>query len=187
MPNMNKNCCDWALKSEIEKIYHDTEWGKVVKDDSVLFEFIVLESFQAGLSWRTVLAKREGMREAFSGFKPEILINYTDVEVEKFMNDDRVIKNRLKLKSLASNARAFLAVQSEFKSFYDYLWSFTDAKQVVNSWSDIKQVPAKTELSDKIAKDMKRRGFKFMGSTTVYAYLQSVGVVNDHLSYCKSR
>ncbi|PSM52003.1 DNA-3-methyladenine glycosylase I, constitutive [Campylobacter blaseri] len=184
---MEKKCCDWALKSEIEKIYHDNEWGKIVKDDSILFEFIILESFQAGLSWRTILNRREKMREAFDGFNPEILVSYDDNCVEKFMSDDRVIKNRLKLKSLASNAKAFLNIQNEFSSFYNYLWGFVDKKQIINSFSNMKDVPAKTELSDKIAKDMKKRGFKFMGSTTVYAYLQSVGVVNDHLIYCEKR
>ncbi|MCD8213359.1 MAG: DNA-3-methyladenine glycosylase I [Campylobacter sp.] len=182
-----KNCCDWALKSEIEKIYHDNEWGKIVKDDKILFEFIVLESFQAGLSWRCILSKREGMRAAFDGFDAEALAGYDEADVDRLMNDDRIIKNRLKLKSLASNARAFLRTQKEFGSFYSYLWSFVGGKQIINFYDDIKQIPAKTELSDTIAKDMKKRGFKFLGSVSIYAFLQSVGVVNDHLSYCEKR
>lgn len=184
---MCKDCCDWALRSEIERAYHDNEWGKVVKDDNVLFEYIVLESFQAGLSWRTILKRREGMRAAFDGFDPLVLAKYTDSDIDRLMLDDRIIKNKLKIKSLSTNAKAFLRIKDEFKGFYNYIFSFTNGRQIINNWNNAGQIPTKTELSDKIAKDMKKRGFKFLGSTSVYAFLQSIGVVNDHLVYCNKR
>ncbi|QKF60789.1 DNA-3-methyladenine glycosylase I [Campylobacter curvus] len=176
--------CEWCEKDDLYRAYHDNEWGEVVKDDRVLFEHIVLESMQAGISWHVVLKKREAMRAAFDGFDANIIKDYGDAEIKRFLADERLIRNRLKLSSLSHNARAFLAVQKEFGSFYAYIWSFTDGKRIVNSWSDIKQVPATTPLSDKVAKDMKKRGFKFLGSTSVYAFLQAIGVVDDHLDYC---
>lgn len=179
--------CEWCEKDDLYRAYHDNEWGEVVKDDRALFEHIVLESMQAGISWHVVLKKREAMRAAFDGFDANVIKDYGDAEINRFLADERLIRNRLKLCSLRHNARAFLAAQEEFGSFHAYIWSFTDGKRIVNSWSDIKQVPATTPLSDKVAKDMKKRGFKFLGSTSVYAFLQAVGVVDDHLDYCFKR
>lgn len=178
------NCCDWALKSPLEKIYHDTEWGIPLREDSRLFELLVLESMQAGISWAVILKKREGMRAAFDQFDPREIALYGQEKIDALMRDDRVIKNRLKLQALPRNARAFLRVQKEFGSFSDYLWAFVDYSPVIGNWEKISDVPAKTDLSDKISKDLKKRGFQFMGSTTVYAFLQSAGLVNDHVCYC---
>ena len=182
--------CEWA-KGELDIAYHDNEWGKVVKDDRKFFEMIVLEGFQAGLSWHGVLQKREAMREAFDGFDPEKIKLYGEAEIAKFMQNERLIRNRLKLKSLAINALAFLSVTQEFGSFYDYLWGHLrkfdpkfDGKQIINHYQNIKQVPATTPMSDFVAKELKKRGFKFLGSVSAYAFLQSVGVVDDHMDYC---
>ena len=183
--------CEWA-KGELDIAYHDNEWGKVVKDDRNFFEMIVLEGFQAGLSWHGVLQKREAMREAFDGFDPEKIKLYGEAEIAKFMQNERLIRNRLKLKSLSVNAIAFLSVTQEFGSFYDYLWGYLlrkfdpkfDGMQIINHYQDIKQVPATTPMSDFVAKELKKRGFKFLGSVSTYAFLQSVGVVDDHMDYC---
>ena len=179
--------CEWA-KGELDIAYHDNEWGKVIKDDRKFFEMIVLEGFQAGLSWHGVLQKREAMREAFDGFDPEKIKLYGDDEIAKFMQNERLIRNRLKLKSLSTNALVFLSVTKEFGSFYDYLWGHLlkkfDDKQIINHYQDIKQVPAATPMSDFVAKELKKRGFKFLGSVSTYAFLQSVGVVDDHMDYC---
>lgn len=183
--------CEWA-KGELYEAYHDNEWGKVVKDDQKFFEMIVLEGFQAGLSWIGVLKKREAMREAFDGFNPKIVQFYDDAKIDKFMQDERLIRNRLKLNSLAPNAKAFLAVTSEFGSFYNYLWGYLlkkfdpnfNGKQIINHYENLKQIPATTPLSDFVAKELKKRGFKFLGSVSTYAFLQGVGVVDDHLDYC---
>ncbi|WP_314703681.1 DNA-3-methyladenine glycosylase I [Campylobacter rectus] len=184
--------CDWAEKSELERVYHDEEWGKLVKDDAKFFELIVLESFQAGISWHAVLLKREAMRAAFDGFDARKISLYGEEQTAKFMQNPALIRNRLKLNSLAANARAFLAVVSEFGSFYDYLWGYLlpkfdpefDGKPIVNHYENIKQIPATTPLAEFIAKEMKKRGFKFLGPTSVYAFLQSAGVVDDHLDAC---
>lgn len=183
--------CEWA-KGELDISYHDNEWGKAIKDDRKFFEMIVLEGFQAGLSWHGVLQKREAMREAFDGFDPEKIKLYDEAEIAKFMQNERLIRNRLKLKSLSANAIAFLSVTQEFGSFYDYLWGYLlrkfdskfDGKQITNHYQDIKQVPATTPMSDFVAKELKKRGFKFLGSVSTYAFLQSVGVVDDHMDYC---
>lgn len=183
--------CEWA-KGELDIVYHDNEWGKVVKEDRKFFEMIVLEGFQAGLSWHGVLQKREAMREAFDGFDPEKIKLYGEAEIAKFMQNERLIRNRLKLKSLSANALAFLSVTQEFGSFYDYLWGYLlkkfdskfDGKQIINHYQDIKQVPVTTPMSDFVAKELKKRGFKFLGSVSTYAFLQSVGVVDDHMDYC---
>ena len=183
--------CEWA-KGELDIAYHDNEWGKVVKEDRKFFEMIVLEGFQAGLSWHGVLQKREAMREAFDGFDPEKIKFYGEDEIAKFMQNERLIRNRLKLKSLSANALAFLSVTQEFGSFYDYLGGYLlrkfdpkfDGKQIINHYQDIKQVPATTPMSDFVAKELKKRGFKFLGSVSTYAFLQSVGVVDDHMDYC---
>ncbi|MGG7073822.1 DNA-3-methyladenine glycosylase I [Campylobacter sp. 9BO] len=176
--------CEWCEKDDLYRAYHDNEWGVITRDERALFEYIVLEAMQAGLSWHIVLKKREAMRVAFDGFCPEILALYDDVKISELLKCDGIIKNRLKLASLSANARAFLAVQREFCSFYEYIWGFVGGKQIINHYSEISQIPAKTPLSDMVAKDMKKRGFKFLGSTSVYALLQAIGVIDDHLQYC---
>lgn len=180
-----KNCCDWAMKSEIELKYHDNEWGIPVYDDKRLFEFLVLEYMQAGLSWVTILKKREAMRNAFDEFEVFTISNYSDGKIEELMQNPEIIRNRLKLKALVTNAKSFLEVQNEYGSFSNYLWKFIDNKTIINKWKTMSEIPANTDLSDRISKDLKKRGFKFLGSTVVYAYLQSMGLINDHLIYCE--
>ena len=176
--------CAWAERTPLESTYHDREWGRPQRDDRVLFEFLVLEGAQAGLSWSTIIAKRDNYRAALDGFDAAKIARYTDARLDKLLKNPGLIRNRLKIASLRTNARAFLAVQKEFGSFSNYLWAFVDDKPVVNAWREMKQVPAKTALSDRISKDLLKRGFKFVGSTIVYAYLQAMGLVNDHLVSC---
>lgn len=184
--------CDRAEKSDLERVYHDEEWGKLIKDDAKFFELIVLEGFQAGISRHAVLLKREAMRAAFDGFDARKISLYTGEQTAKFMQNPALIRNRLKLNSLAANARAFLAVASEFGSFYDYLWGHLlpkfdpefDGKPIVNHYENLKQAPATAPLADFVAKEMKKRWFKFLGPASVYAFLQSAGVVDDHLDAC---
>ena len=176
--------CGWCLGSDAYKAYHDHEWGRPHHDDRVLFEFLLLEGAQAGLSWSTILAKRNGYRRVFADFDPAVLARWTDAKLDEALQDPGIVRNRLKVMSVRSNARAFLDVQREFGSFDRYLWSWVDGKPVLNSWDELRQVPARTELSDRISKDLLKRGFKFVGSTIVYAYLQAMGVVNDHLRAC---
>jgi DNA-3-methyladenine glycosylase I len=176
--------CPWSASTPEYQAYHDREWGVPQRDDRVLFEFLILEGAQAGLSWRTILEKRAGYREAFAGFDPARVARYSDAKLEKLMGDPRIVRNRLKIWSARTNARAFLKVQDEHGSFSDYLWAYVDGAPLINRFGSIKQVPARTELSDRISKDLLKRGFKFVGSTIVYAYLQAVGVVNDHLTSC---
>ncbi|EDU38511.1 MULTISPECIES: DNA-3-methyladenine glycosylase I [Clostridium] len=176
--------CDWALKNEAEKKYHDEEWGIPVHDDRVLFEFLVLEYMQAGLSWDTILSKRENMSKAFDQFNPLIIANYSESKIEELMQNKGIIRNKLKLKALPVNAKIFLEIQREFGSFSNYLWRYVDDKPIINQWKKSEDVPSNTKLSDIISKDLKRRGFKFVGTTVIYAFLQAAGVVNDHLIYC---
>lgn len=177
--------CDWSLGvSEAYLAYHDQEWGRPVRDDAGQFEFLVLESAQAGLSWSTVLHKRDAYRRAFAGFDPEKVARFNRRSVERLVGDAGIIRNRLKIESAIGNARAFLAVRDEFGSFSEYLWGFVDGRPLVNRWREMRQVPASTPLSDRISKDLKARGFKFVGSTIVYAHLQATGLVNDHLVNC---
>lgn len=176
--------CAWADRTPLERIYHDAEWGRPQKDDRVLFEFLVLEGAQAGLSWSTIMAKRENYRAALDGFDPAKIARYTDARLQKLLQNPGLVRNRLKIASLPVNARAFLAVQKEFGSFANYLWSYLDGQPIVNRWREMAQVPARTELSDRISKDLLKRGFKFVGSTIIYAYLQAMGLVNDHLTGC---
>ncbi len=164
--------------------YHDTEWGIPVHDDRKLFEFLVLEGFQAGLSWQIVLNKREAFRKAFDGFNPEIVSGYNDEKLAELMLDKSIIRNKQKIVATVSNARCFLEVQKEFGSFDKYVWQFVDFKPIVNVFSSMNELPAKTDLSDKIAGDLKKRGFKFTGSTIIYAHMQATGMVNDHLTGC---
>ena len=176
--------CGWCLGSEAYKAYHDEEWGLAQHDDRVLFEFLILEGAQAGLSWSTILNKREGYRRVFAGFDPKKLARWDEACLEKALLDPGIVRNRLKVWSVRTNARAFLEVQREFGSFDRYLWNWVEGKAVLNARKDLKEVPAKTDLSDRISKDLLRRGFKFVGSTIVYAYLQAMGVVNDHVLGC---
>ena len=174
--------CSWA-SNELNVPYHDTEWGVPVHDDDKLFEFLILEGAQAGLSWDTILKKREAYREAFSGFDSAKVARFSEAKLEKLMTNDGIIRNRLKIASAVSNAKAFLAVQKELGSFDRYIWSFVGQKPVVNKRRG-GDVPATTPVSDSLAKDLKRRGFKFVGSTIMYAFMQATGMVNDHLVSC---
>jgi len=175
--------CDWP-KNELAIKYHDEEWGVPLHDDLKLFEFVVLEGAQAGLSWDTILAKRENYRKAFDNFEPQKVAKYSDAKVEMLLLDAGIIRNRLKVNAAVTNANAFLAVQKEFGSFDKYIWSFVAGKPIVNRWKESSQVPATSDVSDTLSKDMKARGFKFVGSTIIYAHMQATGMVNDHLVTC---
>ena len=176
--------CAWAGADPLYIAYHDREWGRPVRDDLVLFEFLILEGAQAGLSWITILRKREAYRKAFDDFDPRKVARYTRARVGKLLRDPGIVRNRLKIESTVSNAKAFLAVQQEFGSFSKYLWGFVDNKPLINRPRSLKGVPPSTALSDRISEDLKQRGFRFVGSTIVYAYLQAVGVVDDHVADC---
>ena len=175
--------CDWP-KNELAIAYHDKEWGVPLHDDKGLFEFLILEGAQAGLSWDTILRKRENYRKAFDGFDVKKVSRYTDKRVEKLLQNEGIIRNRLKVSAAVSNAKAFLKVQKEFGSFDKYIWSFIDGKPILNKWKTTSQVPATSAVSDTISKDMKNRDFKFVGSTIIYAHMQATGMVNDHLISC---
>jgi len=164
--------------------YHDEEWGEPVHEDRKHFEFLILEGAQAGLSWITILRKREGYRAAYRGFDPAAVARFTTKSAARLLADPGIVRNRLKIESSISNARCFLAVQEQFGSFDRYLWGFVDGKPVVNRWAELSQIPASTPLSDRVSQDLKQRGFGFVGTTIVYAHLQAVGVVNDHLVSC---
>jgi len=177
--------CAWVNPGDPLMLeYHDREWGVPVHDDRKHFEFLVLEAAQAGLSWAIVLRKREGYRRAFSDFDPVKVARYTDKRIQKLLLDPDIIRNRLKIESAVRNARAFLAVQNEFGSFDDYCWRFVDGRPRVNRWTATKQIPPTSPESDAFSKDLKRRGFSFVGSTVIYAHMQAVGMVNDHLVGC---
>jgi len=185
---MKSKRCDWCGDDPLYVKYHDEEWGRLVEDDRKMFEFLVLESAQAGLSWITILRKRENYRKAFAKFDAKKVAKFDDADVERLMNDPGIVRNRLKINAAISNARCFLAIQKEFGSFCTYLHSFLpNGKPIVNRWKTIEEIPPRTELSDAISKDMKRRGFKFFGSTICYAHLQATGFVNDHLLGCPAR
>lgn len=177
--------CTWPTPGdELYLRYHDEEWGVPVHDDRKQFEFLTLEAAQAGLSWITVLRKREGYRKAFAEFDVEKVARFTPKRVEKLMQDASIIRNRLKIESTINNAKAFLKVQEEFGDFDTYFWGFVDGKPLQNQWKSLKDIPAKTPLSDTVSKDLKQRGFKFVGSTVIYAHLQAAGLVNDHVVDC---
>jgi len=183
--NMEKQRCSWCGTDPLYVRYHDEEWGREVTDDCKMFEFLVLESSQAGLSWSTILRKRENYRKAFAYFDARKVARFTSEDVERLLLNVGIIRNRLKITSTISNARCFLEVQKEFGSFCNYLKSFLpDGKLIVNHWKTLDQIPASTSLSDTISKDMKKRGFKFFGTTICYAHLQAVGYINDHLDDC---
>jgi DNA-3-methyladenine glycosylase I len=179
-----KRRCPWCLGSELYRRYHDEEWGVPVHDDRTLFEFLILEGAQAGLSWSTILNKRESYRRAFARFDPAKVARFGARDSKRLMRDAGIVRNRLKIESTIGNARAFLEVQDEFGTFDAYLWSFVNGSPLQHGRRSIKDVPARTALSDAISKDLKRRGFRFVGSTIVYAFMQAVGLVNDHLRTC---
>ena len=180
---MPKLRCQWA-RNELLEAYHDAEWGVPQHDDRVLFEFLILEGAQAGLSWETILKKRDAYRSAFKGFDPRKVAKFTPADVQRLMGDAGIVRNRLKISSAVSNAKAFLDVQRDLGSFDQYVWQFVGGKPIVNAWDSIKQVPAKTAESDAMSKDLKKRGFRFVGSTICYAFMQAVGMVNDHEKTC---
>ena len=181
---MEKIRCGWCEKDDLYRAYHDHEWGKPVFDDDTIFEFLVLESFQAGLSWYTILKKRENFKNAFDDFNYEKIAEYTDEKAEELMQNPGIIRNRLKILATVNNAKRFLEVQKEFGTFSEYIWSFVGGKPIINHPKTLKDVPATSEISDALAKDLKKRGFKFLGSTVVYAHMQATGMVNDHLADC---
>ncbi len=176
--------CGWPADDELMIAYHDTEWGVPVHDDRKHFEYLILDAFQAGLSWRTILHKRENFRKAFANFDYKKVAKFGDKEFERLMNDAGIVRNRLKILAAIQNARALLEVQKEFGSFDAYIWQFTKGKQLVNKFKSMSELPAKTAVSDAMSKDMLKRGFKFVGSTICYAYMQAAGMVNDHAVSC---
>ena len=182
-----KNRCAWCLSSDLYKEYHDKEWGKPVYEDATLFEFLILETFQAGLSWITILNKRENFRKAFDNFDYKKIAIYKEDKIEELLQDAAIIRNKLKVHSAVTNAQAFMKIQLEFGSFSKYIWAFINNKPIVNKWKTLSEVPATTPLSDALSKDLKKRGFKFVGSTVVYAHMQATGMVNDHLLDCFTR
>jgi DNA-3-methyladenine glycosylase I len=183
---MDMQRCEWA-RNELAIKYHDEQWGVPVHDDRVLFEFLLLEGAQAGLSWDTILKKREAYRKAFSGFDPARVARHNEARIERLLQNEGIVRNRLKIESAVGNAKAFLKVAQEFGSFDGYIWSFVGGQPIVNQWETLKQVPAKTAESDAISKDLKKRGFNFVGSTICYAFMQAVGMVNDHTVHCYRR
>jgi DNA-3-methyladenine glycosylase I len=181
---MKLNRCGWCEGDSLYEQYHDEEWGVPVYDDDKLFEFLILETFQAGLSWITILRKRENFRSAFDGFDYKKIARYDENKIEKLLQDEGIIRNRLKIRATVTNARAFIETQKEFGSFSDYIWGHTGGKQLINSIKNYQEAPANTPLSDQISRDLKKRGFKFVGSTVVYAHMQATGMVNDHEVSC---
>lgn len=181
---MQKKRCEWCGNDPLYVAYHDKEWGKPIYDDRLLFEFLILEGMQAGLSWYTILKKREAFRLAFDNFNPNKIAKYNQHKVNQLLKNADIIRNKLKIQAAISNAKAFLAVKKEWGSFSDYIWHFVEGKPIQNIWDNKDQLPAKTEISDKMSKDLKKRGFKFIGSTICYAHMQAVGMVNDHTTRC---
>jgi len=184
MATTNKKRCNWPKDDELYIEYHDKEWGVPVYEDAKIFEFLLLETFQAGLSWITILRKRENFRVAFDNFDFQKIANYTDEKLAVLKLDAGIIRNQLKIKAAQTNAIAFIEVQKEFETFSKYLWDFVDGKAVQNNFTNMSEMPANTPLSDKISKDLKSRGFKFVGSTILYAHMQAMGMVNDHTTDC---
>ncbi len=176
--------CAWSCRTEEERDYHDKEWGVPLHDDRKLFEFIVLEGAQAGLSWITILKKREAYRVAFDGFIPEIVAGYDQAKIQELMENPGIVRNRLKIESAVTNARGFLTIQEEFGSFDAYMWRFVNGKTIQNAWRDYSEAPPKTKESEAMSKDLRKRGFKFVGPTIFYAHMQAVGMVNDHAVDC---
>lgn len=181
---MDKHRCGWCVGDPLYEEYHDKEWGVPVLEDALLFEFLVLETFQAGLSWITVLRKRENFRLAFDNFDYQRIATYDQNKIDALLTNPGIIRNKLKVNATVSNAKSFMDVQEEFASFSNYIWGFVNGKPIRNAWEHYKQAPATTPLSDTISKDLKKRGFKFVGSTVMYAFMQAVGIVNDHEVSC---
>jgi DNA-3-methyladenine glycosylase I len=179
--------CAWCEKDDLYRNYHDSEWGKPVYDDETIFEFLILETFQAGLSWYTVLAKRENFRKAFDNFDLIKIANYSEEKMAELAEDAGIIRNKLKIKATVTNAQAYIKVQEEFGSFSKYIWGFVECKPIDNQPKTLKDVPATTPISDALSKDLKKRGFKFVGSTVMYAHMQATGMVNDHIMECFTR
>jgi len=176
--------CAWCGDDPLYVAYHDEDWGVPVYDDQLLFEMLTLEGAQAGLSWLTILRKRENYRKAFHNFDAYKISRYDQKEIDRLMQDAGVVRNRLKIESTIKNARGFLLLQEEFASFADYLWRFVDGKPITNTWKDLSAIPPNTKISDQLSKDLKKRGFNFVGSTICYAFMQSIGMVNDHTTEC---
>ncbi len=183
----SKTRCAWCEKDDLYRIYHDEERGNPVFDDAKLFEFLILETFQAGVSWHLILKKRENFRKAFLDFDYKQIAHFDDYEVQELMKDAGIIRNTLKIKSAISNAKAFIKVQEEFGSFSNFIWGYVEGKPIMNQYTSLSEVPAFTPLAEKISKDLKKRGFKFIGPTTMYAHMQATGMVNDHLLSCWKR
>ena len=179
-----KSRCEWCLDHDNYMAYHDEDWGVPVHDDQLLFEMLTLEGAQAGLSWLTILNKRDGYRKAFSNFNIKKVSRYTDKKIEKLLLNPEIVRNRLKVNSTVTNAKKFMDVQKEFGSFDKYIWQFVNGKPITNSFKSMSDIPAKTEISDAMSKDLKTRGFKFVGSTICYAFMQAIGMVNDHVTSC---
>ena len=184
MDTTNKKRCNWPKDDALYIKYHDTEWGVPVYNDAKIFEFLLLETFQAGLSWITILRKRENFRIAFNNFDYKKISHYSDDKLEELRLDAGIIRNKLKIKAAKTNAIAFIEVQKEFETFSKYIWGFLDGKPIQNNFKSLSEIPANTSLSDKISKDLKTRGFKFVGTTIVYAHMQAMGIVNDHITDC---
>lgn len=176
--------CDWANKSEIESKYHDEEWGRPIYDDKKLFKMLILEGKQSGLSWYIILSKMKTLCEAFDDFDPHKLVKYDDKKIEELLKNEGIIRNKLKVNAVVTNAKVYFKLCDEFGSLSNYLWQYVDNKPIINKWSKAEEIPVKTELSDKISKDLKKRGFKFVGSTIIYSFMQAIGMVNDHLITC---
>lgn len=183
----DKRRCSWAGNDPLYISYHDEEWGVPVHDDRLLFEFLILEGAQAGLSWITILRKREAYRRAFCGFDPAVVAGFDEEKIAALLGDAGIVRNRLKIRAAVTNARAFLAVQREFGSFDSYIWGFVGGSPIRNNWSNLQELPASTQQSDAMSRDLKRRGFTFVGSTICYAFMQAVGMVDDHTSDCFRR
>ncbi len=181
---INKKRCEWCLKDPLYIQYHDNEWGMPIYDDRLLFEFLILEGMQAGLSWFTILKKRDAFRQAFSNFDAKKIAKYDNKKIKALLKNAGIIRHELKIKSVIENAKTFLQIQKEWPSFSDYIWHFVEGKPIQNNWKSIKLVPDKTAISDAMSKDLKKRGFKFVGSTICYAFMQAVGMVNDHAVDC---
>ncbi|HET8885007.1 MAG TPA: DNA-3-methyladenine glycosylase I [Salinimicrobium sp.] len=181
---MEKQRCGWCVGDELYETYHDTEWGVPLYEDDKLFEFLILETFQAGLSWITILRKRENFRAAFDNFDYKKIANYSEEKIQELLQDEGIIRNKLKIRATVSNAEAYMKIQEEFGSFSKYIWGFVDGKPIQNEVKDYKSVAATTEISDRLSKDLKKRGFKFVGSTVMYAHMQATGMVNDHEVAC---
>jgi len=179
-----KKRCEWCESSDLYREYHDAEWGVPVFDDRKHFEFMLLESAQAGLSWITILKKRENYRRAYDNFDPEKISRYGEKKIAELLADSGIVRNRLKILASINNAKCFLEIQKEFGNFSDYIWGFTKGKPVTGKWKNLAEIPVKTELSDRISADLKKRGFKFLGSVIMYSHMQAAGIVNDHITGC---